>query len=158
MKNIKQQGFSLLELLIVVGIIIVLATVSIVALNGQRANARDAKRISDIRQIRTALELYSSDEGAYPIVPDPIILGVNGKEKLCSKALGSFVAASTQCDAKSSYMVTVPSDPLPTGKYLYTGTATGYDITFSTEKASDLGVAGVYHAHSANIDAAAGNR
>jgi len=54
----KQKGFSTLELLVVIVIILILAGISIIALNGQRAKARDAKRISDINQIRTVLEFY----------------------------------------------------------------------------------------------------
>jgi len=155
----KQKGFSLLELLVVIGIIVILAAISIVALNGQRANARDAKRISDITLMKTALELYYSDEGEYPIVTEPIILGSQGKEKLCSKAEGGFVAANTQCTEKTNYMSLVPSDPLPMQKYWYVGAAKGYDITFTTETKTDsLGKAGTYHAHSEGIDLLPGNR
>jgi prepilin-type N-terminal cleavage/methylation domain-containing protein len=43
--NKKQNGFSLLELLIVILVILILATISAVAVNSQKAKARDAKRI-----------------------------------------------------------------------------------------------------------------
>ena len=47
-------------------IIGLLATLSIIALNTARAKARDAKRIGDIKQIQTALELYYNDNNSYP--------------------------------------------------------------------------------------------
>ena len=62
----KNSGFTLIELLIVISIISLLASVILSSLSTARMNARDAKRISDIRQIRIALELYKSTNGDYP--------------------------------------------------------------------------------------------
>lgn len=67
MVNIKNKGFTLVELLVVIAIIGVLATLLLLQLGGARAKARDAKRISDISQIRTAVEQYFDDNsGSYP--------------------------------------------------------------------------------------------
>jgi prepilin-type N-terminal cleavage/methylation domain len=63
---IQKKGFTLIELLVVVAIIGLLSTLSIVALNVARAKARDAKRVSDVKQIQTALEVYLSEKGTYP--------------------------------------------------------------------------------------------
>jgi general secretion pathway protein G len=63
---INKKGFTLIELLVVVAIIGLLSTLSIVALNTARAKARDSRRVSDIKQIQTALELYYNDNAAYP--------------------------------------------------------------------------------------------
>lgn|GEM_PF-3965833 len=49
------SGFTLIELLVVIVIIGILATVTRVALNGSRANARDARRVSDLKQIANTL-------------------------------------------------------------------------------------------------------
>lgn len=62
----KQKGFTLIELLVVIAIISLLASIVIVSLDNAQAKARDAKRISDMRQIATALELYRIDHGEYP--------------------------------------------------------------------------------------------
>ncbi len=62
----QKKGFTLIELLVVVAIIGLLSTLSIVALNTARAKARDARRVSDIKQIQTALEVYLSENGTYP--------------------------------------------------------------------------------------------
>lgn len=66
MKPQKQRGFTLIEVLIVVGIIGLLASVILVGLNSSRAKARDARRLSDLRQVQQGLELYYTKNGSYP--------------------------------------------------------------------------------------------
>ncbi|MCX6744746.1 MAG: type II secretion system protein [Candidatus Parcubacteria bacterium] len=150
--NKKQGGFSLVELLIVVAIIILLATISVIALNDQRAKARDARRISDIRQVRTALEFYHSDEDQYPVVDKSVVLGQKGSEKLCAKAVGAIVSLETPCSQDTTYMATIPKDPLADRQYLYQGNVKDYEIIFNTEKPSSLGLAGQYSANAEGIN------
>ena len=64
MKN--KKAFTLIELLVVIAIIGLLATLSVLALNNARAKSRDAKRVADIKQMQTALELYFNDKQSYP--------------------------------------------------------------------------------------------
>ena len=59
-------GFTLIELLVVIAIIGVLSGMVLVAMTDTRARARDARRQSDITQIRKALELYYAENGRYP--------------------------------------------------------------------------------------------
>ena len=65
-KNQNNRAFTLIELLVVVAIIGILSSVVLASLNTARAKARDARRISDLRQIRIALEAYFADNGYYP--------------------------------------------------------------------------------------------
>ncbi len=60
------KGFTLIELLVVIAIIGLLASVVLVALNGARKKARITKRVADLKQIQTALELYYNDNNQYP--------------------------------------------------------------------------------------------
>lgn len=62
----RETAFTLIELLVVIAIIGLLASIVLVALNSARAKSRDAKRIADIKEIQSALELYFSDNGQYP--------------------------------------------------------------------------------------------
>ncbi|HYE22994.1 MAG TPA: type II secretion system protein [Candidatus Paceibacterota bacterium] len=62
----QPRGFTLIELLIVIAIIGILSATVLVSLNQTRVKARDALRQSDLRQVRTALEIYYFDNGRYP--------------------------------------------------------------------------------------------
>ncbi|MEK7564624.1 MAG: type II secretion system protein [Patescibacteria group bacterium] len=59
------KGFTLVELLVVITIIGILASVVLVSLNSARGKARDAKRLGDVRQIALALEFCYNDLGKY---------------------------------------------------------------------------------------------
>ncbi len=73
MKTSRIRGFTLIELLVVIAIIGLLSTVVISSLSTTRDRARDTNRVQEMKQIQTALELYYSKHGAYPlsVSPDP---------------------------------------------------------------------------------------
>ncbi|MDB5186874.1 MAG: hypothetical protein JWM07_346 [Candidatus Saccharibacteria bacterium] len=74
----KQSGFTIVELLIVIVVIGILAAITITAYNGVQTKARDSARISKIKSIAKAIELYNTDNGRYPAIQDG-----NGRETTC---------------------------------------------------------------------------
>lgn len=60
------RGFTLIELLVVIAIIGLLSSVVLASLNGARVKARNARRIADLQQMQTAMELYYNDYNGYP--------------------------------------------------------------------------------------------
>jgi prepilin-type N-terminal cleavage/methylation domain-containing protein len=66
MQKKQKQGFTLIEILIVVAIIAILASVVLVGLGPTQQQGRDARRLSDLREAQTALELYYNKNGVYP--------------------------------------------------------------------------------------------
>jgi len=64
----KNKGFTLLELLVVIGIIAVLVSLATVAYSGAQRKSRDSRRQSDMRSVQGALEVYYSENTyVYPI-------------------------------------------------------------------------------------------
>ena len=119
----QKRGFTLIELLVVIAIIGLLSTLAVVALGSAREKARDSKRLSDVKQMQTALELYFTDYNTYPT---STVASLGTGSALC---LGSEGWAAT-CTG-NPYMGLVPKDPQdPTQVYTYEGSAaTDYTIT-----------------------------
>ena len=107
-----KKGFTLIELLVVIVIIGILATLATVALSSARMKARDARRVSDVKQIMTALEMYYNDKGGYPT-------GVASGSPL---ALGTGTMTSIVGD--NTYMSKVPMNAAPAADGTCPGTAT----------------------------------
>jgi type II secretory pathway pseudopilin PulG len=68
MRGKKEKGLTLIELLMVFGILAILASVMIVKFitNGSITRAKDAKRMHEVYQIAHALQLYRASNGKYP--------------------------------------------------------------------------------------------
>lgn len=67
MKEFSRKGFTLIEILIVVAIIAILASIVLVGLGPTQALGRDSRRVSDLQEIQNGLELYYNKNGAYPV-------------------------------------------------------------------------------------------
>src|SRR5437016_13879729 len=73
----KNRGFSLLELLIVVAIILIIATIAIPSLLRSRQSAQESSAVAQIRTINTAEVTYlSSNQGSYGSIDDLITQGL----------------------------------------------------------------------------------
>jgi prepilin-type N-terminal cleavage/methylation domain-containing protein len=154
----EKSGFTLIELLVVIAIIGILSTLAVVALNSARQKSRDSKRVADIKQIQTALELYYAENNGYPTAASGIILGPGNYVALCSN--GGFKSTACVAGTDTTYMGLVPAAPTPydgtctAGQNAYTYTAAAgaaYTIAFCTgAQVGDL-AAGVHTATESGI-------
>jgi len=103
------KGFTLIELLVVISIIGILAGMVLVNLNSARAKARDVKRLSDIEQIRLALEMYHDNFGTYPVT------GTAGNTWRCLSSAtcwqGLYSRQDSITTALTPYLSQIPDDP-----------------------------------------------
>ena len=109
MKTIKKQpataGFTLIEILIVIGIIAILAAIVLVAVNPakQFAKANNAQRASNINAILNAVGQYTVDKKGVLPTRLPVIT-------LIPKDIGS-VGANICLDLVPDYLPALPADP-----------------------------------------------
>lgn len=66
-RNNGKNGFTLLELLIVVAIIGILISLGVVSYSSAQKKARDSKRRADMKAMQAAWEQYYADKSAYPV-------------------------------------------------------------------------------------------
>ena len=129
----SQHGFTLIELLVVIAIIGILASVVLASLNSAREKSRDALRLSQVKEIQKALQVYYSEYGVYPrtVCPTQHWTGFAGNgyanNQVCDS---SGVALGTLTQTLADY-ISPPKDPksLPGGDagYLYIANTTGSD-------------------------------
>lgn len=115
---LRKNGFTLIELLVVISIIGILIALSVFGLQGARKAARDARRKADLEEIRSGVETYKADCGLYPA------------------SIGSSLSgdgSTSTCLTTSTYIKEVPTDPVPSRKYLYTGASDTYELCASLE-------------------------
>ncbi len=113
----KNKGFTLVELLVVMAILGVLVTLVASGFRTAQMRGRDGKRKSDLKEIANSLEIFYSDQGEYPDASgdriqacpyDPIAGSVD-----CTWGASEFT------DGVTIYFKTLPEDPVSSLDYVY---------------------------------------
>lgn len=101
----KNRGFTLIELLVVVAIIALLSSVVVASVSKSRQRSQDSERITNLQQVRTALEFYANANNAnYPNSgPDWISQCSSWTQASASNYIPGLVAGG--------YMSRLPTDP-----------------------------------------------
>lgn len=115
----RQSGFTLIEIMVVVVIIAVLATIIMPNIVGRAEDARVAKAKTDIRTLDSALAMYRLDNGNYPSTNQ-------GLEALIKKPSGNPPAPNWRA---RGYIKVLANDPWghPV-QYLSPGAHGAYDL------------------------------
>lgn len=131
----KKNGFTMIELLIVIVIMGILSVVGLRTFTSAQLKARDSKRKSDLRTISDSLEVYYNDFDSYPLGVSGNIEGCGaGAIETCSS--GEIWQNSTN---QTTYMVQMSEDPTG-GVYYYISDGTYYQIYAHLENNLDRDV------------------
>ncbi|OGG35656.1 hypothetical protein A2363_04475 [Candidatus Gottesmanbacteria bacterium RIFOXYB1_FULL_47_11] len=115
----NKKGFTLIELMIVMILLGVLATIGITSFISSQIKGRDATRKGDLRAIASALEMYYTDKGLYPVGSSGSITGCYtsaGATGICGKDYPIFKDSIT---SGAIWMAKFPVDPVSSQTYYY---------------------------------------
>ncbi|MEX2028479.1 MAG: type II secretion system protein [Candidatus Curtissbacteria bacterium] len=141
-----KQGFTLIELLVVISIIGILSALAVVSFSGAQARARDGQRKNDLNALKSALQLYYSDNNKFP-TGTCISRPTNSAWQCWNMASASFLLGPNG----STYIKSMPLDPKNydnggactpgnTGSYLYayySANGSNYILVTQLENKSD---------------------
>lgn len=128
----KMKGFSIVELLVVMSVIVLLGSLILVQVTSSRAKARDAERESEIKTLQNAMAIYIVNNKLYPVYSGPL----------------------TGADAASTALINdgalqqVPLDPSNSGNFRYiydSSDGSTYTITYYLETNSISGKSAGVH-------------
>lgn len=127
----KNNGFTLIEMLVVISVIAVLSTIALFSVSKVQASARDSQRLATMRGIQTALERYFGDNGTYPSAS---YFG----NAIAALTIGGNIIPSNMIDplGPTTYSIVTGSDWTITNRgvnYKYNGGITSYTLTLTRE-------------------------
>ena len=125
----KNKGFTLLELLVVIGIMAILISLVSVSYTNAQKSSRDARRKQDLKIIQNAMEQYYT-QSSYNYPPS-----TNCSGNSCS-AISSYIQGGVPVDPINGTVVTTVGTK--DYMYAYASSASGYTVTAQMEKESQL--------------------
>lgn len=119
-----RKSFTLLEMLVVIGIIAILVTLGFASYSTVQKKARDARRQGDLKAAQQVMEqCYSVNSYQYPLIS------------------GSPGTITATCPAPNTSITFTTRDPLDTGTYKYTASVTStsaYTLTVAMETSATV--------------------
>lgn len=143
------RGFTLIELMVAVGIIAIISVAGIYTAAAVLTSNRNTQRISDLKLIQVALQQYYTDRGYYPCNS-----AVGCSNRLDLSAGGSITnctgrTADETCTVSTVYLSTIPSDPRQaadsTAGYCYDAQISKDNTDHSCNNSSDKTQCRYYH-------------
>ena len=112
-----QEGFTLIEIMVVIAIIGLLATLVVQSLRGATDKAKRTKAMADIAELKTALDRYYIDNGSYPTTD----------QGLTALVTASGQGAQATNYEEGGYIRRIPADPWG-NPYVYSSDGNNYTL------------------------------
>ena len=125
-KDVRFLGFSIIELLVTVSILVILVSIALASFGSARESARDSQRQTDLRTVEAALALYKNKYGRYPAACNnatvsmgntAIFSGQIGTDHECADGTSQYIRGLAP-----DFIPTLPTDPKLNGRdsgYVY---------------------------------------
>ena len=146
----KLKGFTLIEILVVIAIILLVSTLAVIAVNAARSKQRDATRLSNLRQAQSALEDYFNENNTYPLgeamplgdAMQSLCLDIDGFDSDCSGSSAIFLQVVTGTYQDGLEGLVLCGEPLRNA-FCYTQTEDGLGYTIGFELENELSLVGL---------------
>ncbi|OGG13552.1 hypothetical protein A2875_01570 [Candidatus Gottesmanbacteria bacterium RIFCSPHIGHO2_01_FULL_46_14] len=134
MKNKKQYGFTLLELMVVIVILGVLSMIGISAFTSSQIRSRDTKRKADLANFQKSLEFYYNDYNSFPLS--------DAEGQIICQTDGTVCPWGEQfADEKGTiYMIRLPKEGSGSRRYFYISDGIDYRVYALLENTEDSGL------------------
>lgn len=135
----KNFGFTLMELMIVIGLMMILSVVGIGSFTQATIKSKDSERKNNINQMVKAVESFYTDIGRYP-------LSLTNESYMHCYVKLAGVITNTTCDNNRLYSlidgivtsyIVIPSDPDPARKFVYISDGSSYAFYTALENTAD---------------------
>lgn len=125
-RRTTEQGFTLIEIMVVILILGLLATLVVQSLRGATDKAKRTKAIADISELKTALDRYYIDNGSYPTSDQGLqaLVAPPAQQGLSDSGNGG---ASSSSYEDGGYVEKVPLDPWG-NPYFYQSDGNSYTL------------------------------
>lgn len=124
----SKGGFTILEILVAVGIVALLTTVIVTSFGFIKQRARDSQRASQISDLRKGLDLFLNQTASYPVSVAGIC--ITGSDAVSTALLGQNVLSKAVSDPIFT------SDPAFCYEYTSSGDGTAYSLRYFLETSS----------------------
>lgn len=140
----NRKGFTVIEVIIVLAVILVIGVLAAVAVNNARSKQRDATRLSQVRQVQSALEQFFNEVSVYPESGEGLLplgdarasacLGLSGFRADCSSEEAVFLRRIPGTLDKGLEGLSICGNP-PRNAFCYLGVEgdSDYRIQFELE-------------------------
>ena len=118
----QQEGFTLIEIMVVILILGLLATLVVQSLRGATDKAKRTKAMADIAELKTALDRYYIDIGSYPTSDQGLAALVTGGTQQVAGGGGGGGGGD-----EGGYIQRIPNDPWG-NPYVYQSDGTNYSL------------------------------